>query len=112
VRREMRIDCDAKSDSAGVRIRQHGAAQNARTRGHHSGDRGSSEITPVIKNGLVGSTGFEAPPFFSGETADSGSCSADCSALAPDLARLVAAWDQLPPAVRAGILAMVKASGG
>ena len=33
-------ECDAKCDSAGVRIRQHGAAQNARTRGHHSGERG------------------------------------------------------------------------
>ena len=29
----MRIYCDAKCDSAGVRIRQHGAARNARTRG-------------------------------------------------------------------------------
>ena len=26
-------ECDAKCDSAGVRIRQHGAAPNARTRG-------------------------------------------------------------------------------
>jgi hypothetical protein len=40
VRREMRIHGDAKCDSAGVRIRQHEAAQNARTRGHHSGERG------------------------------------------------------------------------
>ena len=36
----MRIHCDAKCDSAGVRIRQHGAAQSARTRGHHLGERG------------------------------------------------------------------------
>jgi hypothetical protein len=38
--------------------------------------------------------------------------SADCSALPPDLALVVSAWVQLPEAVRAGILAMVKASGG
>jgi hypothetical protein len=36
----MRLHCDAKCDSAGVRIRQHGAARNARTRGHHSGYHG------------------------------------------------------------------------
>jgi hypothetical protein len=28
----------------------------------------------------------------------------------PDLARLVAAWADLPPAIRAGIVAMVKAT--
>jgi hypothetical protein len=28
----------------------------------------------------------------------------------PDLARLVAAWADLPPAIRAGIVAMVKAA--
>ena len=32
--------CDANCDSAGVRIRQHGAAQNDRTRCHHSGCSG------------------------------------------------------------------------
>lgn len=30
----------------------------------------------------------------------------------PDLARLVAAWPDLPPAVRAGILAMVASTKG
>jgi hypothetical protein len=33
-------ECDAKCDSAGVRTRQHRAAQNDRTRGSHSGYRG------------------------------------------------------------------------
>jgi hypothetical protein len=33
-------ECDAKCDSAGVRIRQHGTAQNDRTRCHHSGCSG------------------------------------------------------------------------
>jgi hypothetical protein len=30
----------------------------------------------------------------------------------PDLATVVDAWDRLPEAVRAGIVAMVKAAGG
>ncbi|WP_165700646.1 hypothetical protein [Alienimonas californiensis] len=30
----------------------------------------------------------------------------------PDLARVVAAWETLPDAVKAGVLAMVGASGG
>ena len=30
----------------------------------------------------------------------------------PDLAAVVAAWDRLPEAVRAGIVAMVRAAGG
>ena len=31
--------------------------------------------------------------------------------LPPDLARVVAAWDRLPAAIRAGVLAMVEAAG-
>jgi hypothetical protein len=30
----------------------------------------------------------------------------------PDLARLIEAWVVLPPAIKAGILALVEASGG
>jgi hypothetical protein len=30
----------------------------------------------------------------------------------PDLARVVAAWDRLPEAIKAGVLALVQASGG
>ena len=30
----------------------------------------------------------------------------------PDLAAVIAAWDRLPEAVRAGIVAMVRAAGG
>jgi len=30
----------------------------------------------------------------------------------PDLARVVAAWDRLPEAIKAGILALVQAAGG
>jgi hypothetical protein len=50
VRRELRIHCDAKCDSAGVRIRQHGAAQNDRTRCHHSGCSGFFETRASYRN--------------------------------------------------------------
>jgi hypothetical protein len=30
----------------------------------------------------------------------------------PDLARVAAAWDRLPEAIKAGILALVQAAGG
>ncbi len=30
----------------------------------------------------------------------------------PDLARVVAAWDRLPEAIKAGVLALVQAAGG
>jgi hypothetical protein len=30
----------------------------------------------------------------------------------PDLARVVAAWDRLPEAIKAGVLALVQAVGG
>ena len=113
-------ECDAKCASIATRNATPQASASGSTEPHKTPEpaattrvtTGSSGIVPVIKTGPVGSTGFEAPSFFSEETADSGTCSADCSALPPDLARLVAAWDQLPPAVQAGILAMVKASGG
>jgi hypothetical protein len=32
--------------------------------------------------------------------------------LPPDLARVVTAWDRLPQAIKAGILALVQAAGG
>jgi len=43
-------ECDAKCDSAGVRIRQHGAAQNDRTRCHHSGCSGFFETCASYRN--------------------------------------------------------------
>jgi hypothetical protein len=52
------------------------------------------------------------PPISRGTPMVTESSSADSSALPPDLALVVAAWDRLPEVVRAGILAMVKASGG
>lgn len=34
------------------------------------------------------------------------------SQLPPELARVIAAWDRLPNAIKAGVLALVKAAGG
>lgn len=81
-------------------------------------------------------TGLEQPPESSGNTGVSGSGGADSGALPgdfapqpapatappdrcyptvpsgdPDLSAVVAAWPSLPPALRAGIVAMVKAAG-
>ncbi len=50
VRRELRRHCDAKCDSAGVRIRQHGVAQNDRTRCHHSGCSGFFDVCASYQN--------------------------------------------------------------
>jgi hypothetical protein len=46
--------CDANCDSAGVRSRQHAAARNDRTRGHHSGYRGFFGSYAVSQNGPNG----------------------------------------------------------
>ena len=46
----MRIHCDAKCHSASVRVRQHGAAQNDRTRCHHSGCSGFFETCASYRN--------------------------------------------------------------
>ena len=50
------------------------------------------------------------------ETSDNGlfvlgSCLAKIREINPDLATVVATWDKLPEAVKAGILAMVRAAG-
>lgn len=54
-----------------------------------------------------------------GETREAGQSGAECGALGaqnapldPDLAAVVDAWPKLPEAIKAGILAMVKAAGG
>jgi hypothetical protein len=41
-----------------------------------------------------------------------GAFAAEIGPAAPDLAAVVSAWPGLPEALRAGILAMVKAAGG
>jgi len=50
--------------------------------------------------------------FFRGKTGVASKCSAESSALSPDLALVVDSWDRLPEVVRAGVLAMVKATRG
>jgi hypothetical protein len=117
MRREMRIHCDAKCDSAGVRIRQHGAAQNTRIRGHHSGCCGFVGNHASYQNGLhglqVGSTGLEQPAFRAGNTAVVSSCDAKCDAISSNRIELLTravilvAGMNLAEAERAAVLARV-----
>lgn len=71
----------------------------------------------------MGDTGLEPSPETSGKDGAKRQRGAECGALSPDsadasgtadpdLARLAAAWADLPPAIRAGIMAMVDASKG
>jgi hypothetical protein len=90
----------------------------------------SKRETPCTCVQGVGMTprGSELPPFPTGKTKVSGSGGSnsgnkdarlgDSSGVVtppqptdPDLSRLVAAWPDLPPAIRAGIVAMVNAAG-
>ena len=73
---------------------------------------GSARITPVSKTGSMAGTGFEKPRFSSGKPGVAPTCSAESSALSSDLALVVDSWARLPEAVRAGVLAMVKATRG
>ncbi len=43
--------------------------------------------------------------------AESGAVGADSSPISPELAEVIDAWEALPKAIKAGILAMVRASG-
>jgi len=66
--------------------------------------------TPVFKTGgatsqRIGNSGVSADA-----PTDLASCLALLAQISPDLALVVQHWDALPQAVRAGILAMVKAS--
>ncbi|MBM3953702.1 MAG: hypothetical protein FJ309_03620 [Planctomycetes bacterium] len=60
----------------------------------------------------MGDEGLEQTTFSSGKQGVGPECSAFCSALSPDLALVVECWERLPDAVRAGMVAMVKATGG
>ena len=44
--------------------------------------------------------------------AESGAVDADCSPIDPDLQSIIERWHDLPEAIKAGILAMVQATGG
>lgn len=75
---------------------------------------GSPKVAPL---------GFERPPETSGNTGVAGESGAESGALSsdsapnatpdaptdPELAAVVTAWPDLPPAIRAGIVALVKA---
>ena len=71
---------------------------------------GDLATTPVFETG----SDSPQPPIASATSDDSRENLASCLALlakqSPDLALLVEAWDTLPDAVRAGIVAMVKAA--
>lgn len=78
------------------------------------------------ENDQVGAEGFETVAFPGGKAggaiqsgAHSGALDGDSTAKPsptppadPELAAVIAAWSGLPPALRAGIAAMVKAAGG
>ena len=74
---------------------------------------GSSGITPVIKTGLVGSTGLEQPAFLAGSTAVAISCDAKCDAISANRIELLTravilvAGMNLAEAERAAVLARV-----
>jgi hypothetical protein len=44
--------------------------------------------------------------------AESGALGGDSIPFSPDLVQVITAWPQLPEAMRAGIVAMVRAAGG
>ena len=74
---------------------------------------GSSGITPVIKTGLVGSTGLEQLPFPSGKQGVTSSCDAKCDAISANRIELLTravilvAGMNLAEAERAAVLARV-----
>jgi hypothetical protein len=57
-------------------------------------------------------TGWERTGFHPASSGCAGKHQRESNAVPPDLAEVVAAWGRLPDAVRAGIAAMVRASGG
>ncbi len=67
----------------------------------------------------VGGTGLEPPPKSSGFPgylpeggAESGAIGAQNGPIDPELAEVVRAWPTLPPVVKGGIMAMVRAQNG
>ena len=57
-------------------------------------------------------TGFEGTGFHPASSGCAGKRQRESNAVLPDLAEVVAVWHRLPDAARAGIVAMVRASGG
>jgi hypothetical protein len=75
-------------------------------------ERAQVEDTQQVDSGQGGQSG-DSPGHSEDTLGDSACCAcvAQPEKLAPDLKELVDAWPRLPEAVRAGILAMVRASG-
>lgn len=85
---------------------------------------GVSVPCDAVETGPMGRAGLEHPPESPGNKGVSLSGGAKCGALPgdsdpnptpatptdPELAAVVAAWPDLPPAIRAGVLALVKAA--
>ena len=65
---------------------------------------------PLIVDDRMEAAGIEPPQENPRKTALLASGGAKCGALTPDLAELIDAWPTLPEAIRAGILAMVRAA--
>src|SRR5438067_11725782 len=65
---------------------------------------------PVFKTGAVATQPLDNSGTSANGPADLASCLALLAEKSPDLALLVQRWDSLPEAVRAGIVAMVKAA--
>ena len=68
---------------------------------------------------LADGEGFEHPPYSSGNTgvaaesgAESGALDAESRSEDPELGTIIDAWPTLPDALKAGILAMIRATGG
>ena len=58
--------------------------------------------------------GLELPPKTTGKTGDSETGGAQCGALPsdidPELAEIIGRWDDIPEPIRAGVMALVRAS--
>jgi hypothetical protein len=81
------------------------------------------QILGELAMSTMGTEGFEPPTVNPNQgsgledscyagAAKSGAVFADSSPIDPDLAKIIDAWPNLPEAIRAGILAMVRAAGG
>jgi hypothetical protein len=80
---------------------------------------GSSDLRHGFREGEAKGEAVCPPALFGAEVADTTAGQAErqgslmeAEAIPPEVAELAALWHRLPDAVRAGIVAMVRASGG
>ncbi|MFM9957260.1 MAG: hypothetical protein ACKVZJ_04225 [Phycisphaerales bacterium] len=76
-----------------------------------SGNPASAPEGGAHSGALGGDSAPQPAPATTPDPAQPGIPTAPLSPSDPELAAVVAAWPDLPPAIRAGIVAMVKASG-